>query len=172
MTEPRKAVNYVLPDGVTVLPVRYLTPHADDKAALMAFYETEHLANATVIATNAVTSATDSDGRKKANKRAVALRIERNESFAGLVKELAGGMDAAALEKVVNQCGERELDEIMEICRTTPDWAERQIKSLTNNQPVGMLNSLLDLLVKSEAGKQLLRDTFKRFESTLDIAAK
>ena len=75
MTEPRKAVNYILPDGETVLPVRYLTPHADDKAALMAFYETEHLSNAAVMAVTAVSNAADTNARKNANKRAAGLRI-------------------------------------------------------------------------------------------------
>jgi hypothetical protein len=98
---------------------------------------------------------------------AVGLRRERNVSCQKLIQALMVGKPADEVEKVVNQCGETEFTDIMEICRSTPDYSERWVQTLTSNQPIPLLNTLLAILSQTEVGKESLRGILQHYASML-----
>lgn len=164
----QKTVSYLLPDGVTKLMLRYLTWHPSDAAALEAHNEAEHMSNALIATLKKMESVKDAKDAASLNKLAVGLRRERNSACQRLIQALLVGQTEVDSEKVVNQCGETEFTDIMEICRSTPDYSERWVQTLTNNQPIPLLNTLLSLLVKTESGKASLQDTLLHYKFTPD----
>ena len=168
MTET-KTISYLLQDGVTTLGLKYLTWHPSDAAALEAHNEAEHMSNALIGTLRKMENAKDAKEAASLNKLAVGLRRERNASCQRLIQALMVGKPADEVEKVVNQCGETEFTDIMEICRSTPDYSERWVQTLTSNQPLPLLNTLLGILSRTEAGKASLRDTLLPYVTTLGM---
>ena len=146
-------------DGETKVPLRPLTYHADDASALRLHYEAEHLANAVVTRLGDVSRAKTAKEAAEINKVAVELRVLRDEAFAAFLREyLKAGMGAEVInQKVVAQCGEDDLTFIMQTVRETPDYSVRLLRSLVNDDPVGVFETLLTRLEATEAGRTYLQ---------------
>lgn len=159
MAAERKAMDFVLADGETKIPLRPLTYHADDAAALRLHYEAEHLANAVVTRLGDVSRAKTAKEAAEINKVAVELRTMRDAAFAAFLLEyLKGALGADAIkQKVVAQCGEDDLTFIMQTVRETPDYSARLLRSLVNDDPVGVFETLLTRLEQTDAGRTYLR---------------
>lgn len=170
---PSKPVELTLADGVTKLTLRPLTKHPDDKEAARLLYHVEQFASQTRSHLDDAGKADEIGRVTKLTELAAEIRVVRDEKFAKfLVAYLKPMSEADVLGKVVNQCGEDELDFILSVARSSLDFAARELEALTYGAPVQTFETITTLLKGTPAGREYLLDFSMRLNAELKPDSK
>ena len=162
-----KVVEYILPDGMKV-PCRYLTYHPENDMVWQAHARVESVNMVLEKRVDDLSKAETVDAIEKASEIVVGVRACRNVKFRLFLKEyLKDALKPEDIEKAVNQCGDNEQRDILFLADTSTTYWQRWIQSVTNNNPVTLMENLLELLDVTQAGKDYLKDIARRLSPRL-----
>lgn len=146
-----ETVNYRLPDG-TVVPIRLLTLHSDDREALSALNKYEAWARVASAKARIAETEKDSVALKLHIGLGVDAEKEKLTAFADFAEKYFGKSAAPVDDirnKLVPAMTQDDMETIARMARQGANYERRILQSLWELDPLLMLESKLDLLVSS-----------------------